>query len=245
MRRDVVRFSSWAIVAVLLAAVLVTGCTRAKSAPPADSTPQGQTMTTTPEVQPTATSASSGEGPIAATTTAWAAATATAAASEPEPTAAMPTETTQATEVAEPTAIAATDTPQPSEEPEATESPTATQPSGTTEAQVHVVQPGENLFRIALQYGMTQETLANYNGITNPNLIYVGQRLQIPPTANATPQPSEPGSGQGTYHVVQPGENLYRIALQYNMLYTQLAAANDLSYPYTVYVGQRLLIPSN
>jgi LysM repeat protein len=182
MRRDVVRFSSRAIIAVLMAAILVTGCTRAKSAPPAELTPQGQTMTTTPETQPTVTSAAPVEGSIEATTTAWAAATATAAASEPEPTAAMPTETTQATEAAEPTTVPATDTPQPTEEPQATENPTPTETAGTTEAQVHVVQPGENLFRIALQYGMTQETLANYNGITNPNLIYVGQRLQIPPT---------------------------------------------------------------
>jgi nucleoid-associated protein YgaU len=46
--------------------------------------------------------------------------------------------------------------------------------------QTHVVQPGENLFRIALKYGTTWPVLAAANNITNPNLIYVGQVLIIP-----------------------------------------------------------------
>jgi LysM repeat protein len=106
-----------------------------------------------------------------------------------------------------------------------------------------VVQPGENLFRIALNYGLSYETLAAYNGITNPNTIYVGQVLEIPPEGSTSPPPSQPPSSGAQYHIVQPGENLFRIALQYNMLYTALAEANGLSYPYTVYDGQRLIIP--
>jgi LysM repeat protein len=103
------------------------------------------------------------------------------------------------------------------------------------------VQSGENLFRIALQYGLSYQQLAAHNGIANPNFIVVGQVLKIPSGASGgvvTP----PSGGAGT-HTVQPGENLFRIALKYNMLYTALAAANGLSFPYTVYPGQRLVIP--
>ena len=46
--------------------------------------------------------------------------------------------------------------------------------------QVHVVQPGENLFRIALRYGVSIQALATINGIVNPAMIYVGQQLVIP-----------------------------------------------------------------
>ena len=46
--------------------------------------------------------------------------------------------------------------------------------------QVHVVQYGETLFRIALRYGLTTGALAQANGISNVNLIYAGQRLIIP-----------------------------------------------------------------
>jgi uncharacterized protein YraI len=45
---------------------------------------------------------------------------------------------------------------------------------------VHVVQPGENLFRIALRYGVNMYDIARLNGIINLGLIYVGQTLRIP-----------------------------------------------------------------
>ena len=52
----------------------------------------------------------------------------------------------------------------------------------TTEERTHVVQVGENLFRIGLQYGFTVDELAAYNGIDNPNVLDVGQVIKIPPS---------------------------------------------------------------
>jgi LysM repeat protein len=51
-------------------------------------------------------------------------------------------------------------------------------PSGGT---TYVVQRGDNLFRIALRYGMSYVYLAQYNGIADPSRIYVGQVIKIPP----------------------------------------------------------------
>ncbi len=45
---------------------------------------------------------------------------------------------------------------------------------------VHIVQAGENLFRISLRYGVSMNAIAAANGITNYNLIFAGQRLIIP-----------------------------------------------------------------
>jgi murein DD-endopeptidase MepM/ murein hydrolase activator NlpD len=45
---------------------------------------------------------------------------------------------------------------------------------------VHAVQPGETLARIALRYNTTTWAIAQVNGLSNPNVIYVGQRLVIP-----------------------------------------------------------------
>lgn len=53
-----------------------------------------------------------------------------------------------------------------------------TSPSGEI---IHIVQPGDNLFRIGLRYGFTAQELATYNGIPNVNIIYVGQEIRIPP----------------------------------------------------------------
>jgi len=55
--------------------------------------------------------------------------------------------------------------------------PTAA-PSGET---IHVVQAGENLFRIGLRYGFTAQELATYNNIPNVDIISIGQEIRIPP----------------------------------------------------------------
>ena len=50
-------------------------------------------------------------------------------------------------------------------------------PSGET---VHTVQKGETLSSIAKKYGTTYQKIAQHNGIANPNLIRVGQKIKIP-----------------------------------------------------------------
>jgi len=63
---------------------------------------------------------------------------------------------------------------------------------------VHVVQPGETLIHIALRYGVNAWTIARTNGITNLNVIYVGQRLTIP-GAPPPPPPPAPHPWTGEY----------------------------------------------
>jgi LysM repeat protein len=60
--------------------------------------------------------------------------------------------------------------------------------------------------------------------------------------ASAKPSPERP-SGDGGYHVVAPGENLYRIGVAYGVDYRELASANHLNDPSLIEVGQRLFIP--
>ena len=104
---------------------------------------------------------------------------------------------------------------------------------------VHVVQPGENLFRIALRYGVTVDALVAANGLSSASRIYSGQRLTIPARGSSA------GSATATsgVHVVQRGENLFRIALRYGMTHQALAAANGIANPNNVYAGQRLVVP--
>ncbi len=45
---------------------------------------------------------------------------------------------------------------------------------------VHVVEAGDTLWRVATRYGISVPTMARANGISNPALIYTGQRLNIP-----------------------------------------------------------------
>ncbi len=45
---------------------------------------------------------------------------------------------------------------------------------------VHIIQSGESLTAIALLYGVTAQEIIDFNGISNPDAIYVGQQLIIP-----------------------------------------------------------------
>lgn len=56
--------------------------------------------------------------------------------------------------------------------------PTST-PASSSDV-VYVVKRGDTLSRIAAKYGTTYQKLAAYNGIANPNIISVGQRIKIP-----------------------------------------------------------------
>lgn len=105
--------------------------------------------------------------------------------------------------------------------------------SGST---LHVVQRGENLFRIGLRYGLTADQVAQANDIENPNSIFVGQRLLIPLNI------SEAAPLQEIVHVVQAGETLSAIAELYNVDAAALAAANATSAE-LIYAGQLITIP--
>ena len=111
----------------------------------------------------------------------------------------------------------------------------------------HTVQPGENLFRIALRYGLTADQVAAANGMTDPTLIYVGQQLIIPIAGSAAPPVSAASTvaNPAGFHIVQAGENLYRIGLRYGLTAQQIATANGLSGISTIFVGQRLTIPAS
>jgi len=116
----------------------------------------------------------------------------------------------------------------------------------------HVVQPGENLFRIALRYGVDVDTMAQFNGISNAWTIYAGQTLQIPGAAVvevAAPVEALPvaevasaATGPTQVHTVQRGENLAAIARQYGLAPEALAQLNNILNPNLIYAGQELLV---
>ena len=56
--------------------------------------------------------------------------------------------------------------------------------NGTTSEVTYTVVAGDTLSKIATKYGTTYQKLAAHNGITNPNIIRVGQKIKIPGTAS-------------------------------------------------------------
>lgn len=114
---------------------------------------------------------------------------------------------------------------------------------------LYVIQPGDTLFSIARRYDVALDNLAQYNGLLNPSLIFIGQEIQIPITHQAVTlqgtNNSLPTVTPLTYriHVVQTGENLFRIALKYQVGVEAIATANELNNTALIFVGQELTIP--
>jgi LysM repeat protein len=126
-------------------------------------------------------------------------------------------------------------------------SPTTAPLTGNTGGScTRVVQAGDNLFRMSLQYGVSIRDIAAANGIANPDLIIVGQTLNIPNCSGGVTNPGGStggGSAGGITHIVEQGETLYQISLQYNVPIRNIAAANGIQNVNLIYFNQQLTIP--
>jgi murein DD-endopeptidase MepM/ murein hydrolase activator NlpD len=57
----------------------------------------------------------------------------------------------------------------------------------------HLVQRGDNLYRISIRYGTSMAAIANANGISDYSRIYAGQSLTIPCGGGGAPAPAPGG----------------------------------------------------
>lgn len=117
---------------------------------------------------------------------------------------------------------------------------------------VHVVQRCETLTAIAKRYGTTVDALVKLNGLKNPNVLIVGQKLKVPcvdrppvivvkPTPPPPPPPPPP-PGECIWVVVQKGDTLSKLAAKYNTTVQAIVARNGLKNPNLIFVGQKLCI---
>jgi putative chitinase len=106
----------------------------------------------------------------------------------------------------------------------------------------HTVKSGETLSSIARRYGTTWQAIAKANNLSNPNNIYVGQKLKIP---SASGDSSGGTTGCRYRHTVKTGEWVWQIARDYGVSPYDILAANGLSIQSanTIYPGTVLCIP--
>lgn len=105
---------------------------------------------------------------------------------------------------------------------------------GVTNSNItYTVKSGDTLSGIASKYNTTYQVLANYNGISNPDKISVGQVIKIP-SSNTT--------SNIEYYTVKSGDNLSSIAKRYGTTVSQLQKWNNISNVNLIYIGQKLRI---
>lgn len=102
----------------------------------------------------------------------------------------------------------------------------------------YTVQPNDNLSKIASYCGTTVASILALNPqISNPNIIFRGQILQITGS-------SSDSNNYSTTYTVQSGDTLSEIATMFGTTIWALKQANPSLYYTTIYAGMVLNIPS-
>jgi lipoprotein YgeR len=98
----------------------------------------------------------------------------------------------------------------------------------------YIVQKGDNLYRISKKFNVSLDLLLSQNPhIDDPDKVREGTRIKIP-AADAYME-----------HIVQAGENLYRLSLRYGVALDELLAANQLTEDSILKVGDKILVPGS
>jgi LysM repeat protein len=93
----------------------------------------------------------------------------------------------------------------------------------------YVVQYGDTLHKIADRIGSTVSDILAFNPqIWNPNLIYVGQVINLP--------------AHPVYYTVCYGDTLFKIATRFGTTVASLQSLNNIWNPNWIYAGQVLRI---
>ena len=104
----------------------------------------------------------------------------------------------------------------------------------------YIVQPGDTLYRISRIVGLPVRSLIYFNPrlMANPNLIYPGQIIRIPPQTFIM-----------TY-TVKPGDTLFSILQEYNKsaeytlsFYDLLGYNPQIINPNLIYPGMEIVMP--
>jgi len=115
--------------------------------------------------------------------------------------------------------------------------PAPTVEGGAETIEEYIVESGDTLLSIAIDFGMALDDLRALNFLDN-DLISVGQPLRVrvlPPTPTPTPEPF--------FYTVQAGDSLGGIATRFGIGMVDLMNANRLEDPNAIAVGRELIIP--
>lgn len=105
----------------------------------------------------------------------------------------------------------------------------------------HIVMAGDTLASIARRYGTTVAAIAEANGITDTQTIYVGNQLVI----GGDEAPRVLSQERSSVHTVAPGETLAHIAATFGTSVQSLADSNEIEDPNLIRIGQDLVVPGS
>jgi len=121
----------------------------------------------------------------------------------------------------------------------------------------YTVKSGDTVWSLAQRCNVDPVVIVRLNGLADPNVLQIGQRLRLPcnprpPMPPAPPAPPErpprpprppmPAPCEDTY-VVQAGDTLFSIAAANGTTVEELVRLNRLRRPNLIFPGDRLCLP--
>lgn len=124
---------------------------------------------------------------------------------------------------------------------------------------LHIVEEGENLFRIGLKYNITVSRLCKINNFSENVKLFAGMKIKVPQNDTATKIVASSsiennsdkisakqkinGEHDFIYHTIQKGETLYRIGKTFHISVNSLMEINGLTESTVLKPGMLIKIP--
>jgi membrane-bound lytic murein transglycosylase D len=112
----------------------------------------------------------------------------------------------------------------------------------TSQKVIYTVRRGDNLFRIAREFGVSVAQLCRWNNLRSGQYIYPGNKLTVYPRASFGGSPGSSGSYTELIYTVKRGDTLWDIANDFGVSLASLIRENNLKDPSRIRPGKKLKI---
>ncbi len=107
------------------------------------------------------------------------------------------------------------------------------------------VQRGDTVYAISRRFNVSPQAIIETNKLRAPYTLSVGQALKLPrgATVAAASAPTRRVVARDILYTVRPGDTLFSISRASRVPVETIAGANRLRRPYTLSIGQQLVVP--
>jgi LysM repeat protein len=108
----------------------------------------------------------------------------------------------------------------------------------------HTVSAGDTLLSIAAKYGSSVKKIQDANPQLKAGDLPIGKTIAVPVVFTEDKPVAPPdGSGEPVYYIIAEGDTPLAIAQEYGVPVEMLLAANEITDPTRLQIGQQLVIP--
>jgi LysM repeat protein len=107
-------------------------------------------------------------------------------------------------------------------------------PVSETAEEIYIVQPGDTLLVIATRYNLLMDDILRANNLTDPNLLFSGQRLVIPVQGGTAPPGDAMATEEPTTEPVVDGVAITTVSGAGDLANEQVLVANESATPFSL-----------